>query len=154
MQAEIKEDRNETEQERQKRLDDSFNELKTRLEQRKANDKLKHKIGIESHALKIVNDVIEEYVNFLENKDNSRLSFATIKNFSKVRQNPNIPFGFGWDVILGEHHIPINNFHDTLKSLFVDRGYTDINIIYTNPELSTSATVPFAFQFPEPEWLK
>ena len=75
MQSENKEVRNETEQERQKRLDDSFNELK--VESKRQYEIWQNEI--DTVASKLVNDILEEYINFL--KDNLLEDFESSRCF-------------------------------------------------------------------------
>lgn len=146
MQAYIKQDKIETEQERQKRLDDTFKDLKIAFEQRTATRQLE----IRNCVLKVANNVIQEYIDFLEYKESvNKPFFKTFKTFSfRVINNDDNTRQF--EAILDSgHRILFDDFRETLKSIFYERDYV-VDITYDKPQFCCDrpCNVHFNFRIP------
>lgn len=108
MQAEIKEVKVETEQERQKRLDDTFKELK--LESKRQYEIQQNEI--DTITSKLVNYILEEYMSFLKN--NLLEAFESTRCFETSNNKIVLKPGLCIDA---------NSLEFTLARKFLNRDY-------------------------------
>lgn len=136
MESELKK---ETEQERRKRLDDSFNELKNDLRQKIESEKNRSKMIV----LELIDDIIEEYIDFVKN-DSCNI-FETQRIFdTKYDANGN-------QILLKPFHsIDAPILFDMFENAFTER-HIRLGITkewYASPKTAKATYVKVTFTFP------
>lgn len=128
---------------RKELLDESFTKLKNELKLQREAEKDK----IEMIILELANDVIEEYLKFLQISPES--AFKTLRRFDVKINNKYLEI-----LLKPDFWVRLKIFRIMLKTIFIERHFdnvkinSDVNVEKTIDDIIVKKTVDFTFSFP------